>query len=175
MILIEQDGRRQLVASLDGYDGATVIADNVSVPQWANVDNIKDDGTADIIAAETYALGKIEADAETASFGEFPKLRRQIAVVLLWHEIQRLKLSNATGNIPADLTERRKQFPTLMALVALSGNTLTQVATAAENRLWDRVRRMALWEAKLMLADDAVRASATAAGKVAAANVTWSE
>lgn len=39
MILIELNGERMLVTSLDGYDGATVIADNIDAPgdeqaQW---------------------------------------------------------------------------------------------------------------------------------------------
>jgi hypothetical protein len=32
MILIEHDGERLLVESLEGYDGATVIAENVPLP-----------------------------------------------------------------------------------------------------------------------------------------------
>jgi hypothetical protein len=88
--------------------------------------------------------------------------------------VQRLKLMQATGNIPADATERAKQLPFLMALVQESGNTLTQVATAIENRLWDRVRRMAIAEARLLLGHDAVRAAATTDEKItAAASIDW--
>lgn len=35
MILIERDGTRQLVASLDGYDGWTVVEANVPAPRIA--------------------------------------------------------------------------------------------------------------------------------------------
>ena len=45
MILIEQDGRRQLVASLDGYDGATVIEEDVPAPPtYVTADDLDDEG-----------------------------------------------------------------------------------------------------------------------------------
>lgn len=174
--LIESpDGtERNLVPSLDGYEGWTVLdpdaPEEIEFKIW--------DGQAlvdDVPAAEAWALDRLERDAEEATGNEVSRLRRQVAITFLWHEVQRLKLANSTGNVPADLTERRKQFPTLMALVALSGKTLTQVATAAENRLWDQVRRMALWEAKLMMAEDNVKIKATVAEKIAASEVSWVE
>lgn len=174
--VIERDGEIERVASLDGCEGCTVVQELADEPPhdffkvidgaWA-----EDPDTA---PAEAWALNKVAAEADGARTGELPQTM-QIAVVLLWHEIQRLKLAQAVNQIPADLTERRKQYPTLMALVALTGNTLAQVATAAENRFWDRMRRMALWTAKEMLARDAVRAAGTTGGKVAAADVSWSE
>jgi hypothetical protein len=46
MILIEQDGRRQLVASLDGYDAATVIKENVAEPPpYVTADDLDDEGS----------------------------------------------------------------------------------------------------------------------------------
>lgn len=129
----------------------------------------------DTVQAQAWALEKIEDDAERATSTQVRRLRRQVAVMELWNEVQRLKLMQATNNIPADLTERAKQLPFIMALVQQSGNTLTQVATAIENRLWDRVRNMAAAEAKLLLGHDNVRAATTVQGKVDAANnIIWS-
>lgn len=150
------------------------------IPEGLDINFVTFDSAArtiapDPVAAERWAVEKIERDAEAASATEIQGLRRRIAISSLWEQIQRLKLAQATGNIPADLTERRKQFPTLMALVVLTGKTLGIVAQEAESRLWERVRRSALIEAKLMLAHNAVRAASGVAEKLAAANVVWED
>jgi hypothetical protein len=124
--------------------------------------------------AEKIALNKIEKDAEDVSLSTFRHFRRQIAVMILWQEIQRLKLSNATGNYTTLTgTDRAKQFPTLSALAQVYGTTVPVVATAAESRLQDQVYKMVMFEAKLMFAQDQIKAAATAEEKIAAANVTW--
>jgi hypothetical protein len=126
--------------------------------------------------AEEKALELVEAAADEAAAGQVARLRRQVAMAKLWDEVQLLKLYQELGRIAAlDAIERRKRFPFLMAIVEQSGNTITQVATAIENRLSSRVWAMALAEAKLLLAHDAVRAAATSDEKIAAAMaVNWS-
>lgn len=126
--------------------------------------------------AELYALEMIEVEADQKTGDAVSRLRRQLSIDRTWNEIQRLKLAQATNNIPADLTDRRKMFPTLMALAALTGNTLAAVATSLESRLWDRVKRMALIEARLLQGHDAVRAATTVEQKIQAAkNADWSD
>ena len=126
--------------------------------------------------AEEWALQKVEEQAEKVNEQTIRKVRRQIAIDRLWNELQRLKLAQATGNIPTDTTERRKMFPTLMALSLLKGRTLNSVATAVEARLWDRVRKTALYEAKLLIAHDNIKAATTIDDKIAASqNITWDE
>lgn len=177
-VIQNAQGEQQRVTSLDGYD----------MEEWEHVETIDEEPPHDFhrlidgvwqedpAMAEAKALAIVEAECDDAVCSDIKRARRQIAIALLWEEIQRLKLANMVpGAIPADLTARRKMFPTLMAVVALSGNTLAQVATALENRLWDRVRRASLWEAKLMLGHDAVRAAISATDKLAAAKITWTE
>ena len=132
--------------------------------------------TLDLALAEQVALEKVENDAEAVTKETVNRFRRLAAINRSWGEVQLLKLANATGNIPTDLVERRKMFPTLMALVNETGNSLATVATAVENRLWDRVRQNAIWEAKLIVGHDTVRAATTVEEKLAAAdNIVWSE
>lgn len=175
MFLILHEGRQQLVSSLEGYDGAQVIAqDVVEPPEFISAEELDQTGAAPLAKVEEWALNRIESDAESASLGQVQRLRRQVAISFLWQEVQRLKLMQATNNIPADPLERAKQLPFLSALVQQSGNTLSQVATAIENRLWDRVRRMAVAEAKLILGHDAVRSASTVQDKMTAAtSIDW--
>jgi hypothetical protein len=119
--------------------------------------------------AEAWALEKIEEEIEKANGDIVRRLRRQIAIDRLWQEVQRLKLHTATNTVPATTLEKAMHFPTLMALVELTGNTLGQVATATENRLWDRVREAARLEAKLLVGHDNVRAATTIDEKVVVA------
>lgn len=131
----------------------------------------------DDAGVETWALDKLEKDADDMALHEMRGLRRQVATAMLWNEVQRLKQSVDTGTFNTlSALEKAKRFPTLSALVQLSGNGISAVATAVENRLWNRVRRMALAEAKMLLARDAVRAAATRESKLAAADaVLWTE
>jgi hypothetical protein len=171
MILIENPSgtERQLVQSLEGYPDWTVV--QADVPDTERDKRIAEYKTP--LEAELSLIQKMDAEIEVKIGEQVPPLRRQLAIDRTWGEIQRLKLANATGNVPTDLVARRKMFPTLMAVVFLSGNTLTQVATALENRLWSRVRKTSLIEAKLLLAHDSIRTASTVAGKVDATNIDW--
>ncbi len=163
------------VSSLDGWDSADW--DNVTLTHEPTDTELQIAAVADDpIAAEVRALEIIEGGANREADNTISHLRRQIAIDRAWNEIQRLKLAQATGNIPTDLTERRKMFPTLMALVVLSGNTLAAVSTAMEMRLWERVKRMAVIEARLLRGHDAVRSATTPEAKIQAAkNSDWSD
>lgn len=126
------------------------------------------------IGAEQTALAKVEAEAEQSS--PISRQHRAGVILSLWDELQRLKLANlVTGGVPSTVEERRKAFPGLMALVALSGKNLPTVAAEVELRLWDRVRKLHLDHAKLMLAHDEIRAATTAEAKLAASQVNWAE
>ena len=173
--VIKEGDEIQKVNSLDGHEDAQLIETLNDDPphEFFKVEN--DQWVPDEAAAEAGALDAIERAYEAATEVDVKKVRKQIGIALLWQEVQRLKLAGSTNTVPATVEERRKMFPTLMAIVTLSGNTLNQVAIAIENRLWDRVRRMALWEAKSLLAEDAVRAAQTVEDKLAAAEVTWTE
>lgn len=183
MMLIEHpDGRREIVnAPIEnggpaGYPGATIINADVA-PHPHHLALIQGDGTwaIPVDVAERWARERIEDDAEEMTLAQFRRIRRQMATVLLWNEVQRLKL--ATGNFTnLSLAEKARQFPTLAALAQQSGSTIPASAAAVESRLWDRVRRMALAEAKLLLAHDSVRNAATPEAKIAAAEaVEWKE
>ena len=171
--LIELEGERQCVTSLDGYDDWTVVGQSELEDP---IDALIELEAIPVNDVEAMAIAAIDSAAEETSEQIITQFRRQCMILNLWEELQRLKLANAiTGYMAGiDINERRKQFPGLMALVALSGNTITQVAAAVDNRLWERVRTIHLAHAKLMLAHDAVKAATTAAAKKAAADaVDW--
>jgi hypothetical protein len=173
--IVEKDGERIAVESLEGYEGYAIVAQHEGeLPEYHNVENGQI--VEDMVAAEDAALKHIDRQAEQVTLEQVEDYRRQIAISILWQELQRLKIANAANMVPGDIEERRKQYPCLEALVFESGATLQQVAVAVEARLWDRVRNMALIEARLLLAHDAVREADTAQAKLdVARNVNWSE
>lgn len=171
--LVEKDGERQLVQSLDGYD------------DWTQVDEVDDDDPVSALVAVaaltaddagTMAEHRVTTEAEAIAAATSGDMRRQSVILSLWDELQRLKLASLVANgVPSALEERRKAFPGLMALVALSGRSLTTVATEVDARLWERVRQLHLAHAKLMLAHDAIRTATTAEAKLAASDVDWTQ
>lgn len=176
MILIEFNGERQLVESLEGYEGATIIAENVPAEGTSPLDEIQDDGSWGIplSKAEAFALDKIDQDADEVSLAQLKNARRQMLVMILWQEVQRLKLANAVNKVPTDALERAKQFPMTTAIAEVYEVTLAQAATAIENRFWDRIKRLVMAEAKTQKAREAVQAATSAEEKIAAAEaVDW--
>lgn len=161
-------------ASPPGYDLALFSIEEVVEPDARTLQ--RETFRGDPAAAEAWALAQVEDDADQASAGDVGHIRRQVAITAIWHEVQLLKLAQATGNLPADAASRRKMLPTLMALVALTGNSLAQVSASMEARFWDRVRRVAIWEAKALLARDSVRAAQGVDAKMAAVEaVNWTQ
>lgn len=126
--------------------------------------------------AEQLALDKVEESADKKWSEQAGRFRMQIAIASAWREVQMLKLAQATNTIPTDLVERQKQYPLLMSMVSLSGDSLSTVAVQVENRLWNRVKSMSLAQAKMMLGRDAVRSASTAEEKINAAfSINWND
>ncbi len=124
--------------------------------------------------AEAIALERVEADAEKNTGDTVRRLRRQIAVDRLWQEIQLHKIAVFVNAVPTTILGRRKMFPTLSVIAALKSETIETVAPIMEARLWERVKRMTVIEARLYQAHDSVREATTAEGKIAAAeNASW--
>jgi hypothetical protein len=168
--LTNPTGEVQIVGSLDGYDPAVWTAVEIPAPTEQDVATT----ALTLQQTEAWALDQVEARAEAFAMSSVMRVRREIAILNLWREIQALKLAQAVNQVPTDATERGKRWPMLMALVQLTGNGLAAVSTAAENRLSDRVKRIAVLEAKMMLARDAIRAATTKQDKIAALNaVDW--
>lgn len=127
----------------------------------------------DDAGTEAWALEKIEEDAEVKTGTQVKRLRRHIGMVMLWQEVQLLKMSTDFSTLTT--LQKAQRFPTLAALAQETGNSILTVATAVENRLWDRIRKMAVTQAKLLVARDAIRSAATKDDKIAAANVNLDE
>jgi hypothetical protein len=128
-----------------------------------------------LTTADKVARAKLDKDAQEVSIKTFRDFRGQVAVMMLWTEVQRLKLSNSTGNFAGlSALEKGKQFPTLWALSETYGTTIPNVATAVETRLFEQVKSLVLLEAKLLYAQDQIAAATTPEAKLAAAeNVVW--
>lgn len=135
-----------------------------TVRLWPRAPTEQDTATAhlDFTGVEQYALKLIDSKADSFILREGEPLGQQIALVLLWGELQRLKLANSTGNF-VNLTplEKAKQFPTLTALAKESNNSITNSARAIEDKLWDKIQKIATAQAKLLLARDAIKSAQT--------------
>lgn len=79
MILIEHLGRRLLVESADGYDGATVLAANVTAPPpFVTAGDLLDDGSVplDMLKAEKWEHVKALRDQHKAAGVTVPNVGR---------------------------------------------------------------------------------------------------
>lgn len=119
---------------------------------------------------EALALADADRQAEDAHATLFSEARRE-SVDRLWSEIQRFHVQTATGTVPPAQAERRRQFPTLEALVTLSGRTIEATVADMEARLWDQVRESAVIDAQRILARDSIKTARSRAAKMAAANL----
>jgi hypothetical protein len=122
--------------------------------------------------AEKVAFQRLERAAQEVSLKTFDNFRRQIAVMILWTEVQRLKAGAAAFSSLSGL-EQARQYPTLWALSQVYSSTIPAVATAAEARLQPAVQEMVMYEAKLMFAEDQIKAATTVEAKLAAAEIQW--
>lgn len=162
-------------AKPEGYAQEEWLLEPMAAPA-TEADSVTGGMQGDAAAAEQWARERVEEGADHATAADIQRHRRQLAIMALWTEIQRLKLVQATNNLPATAEERARQFPILMALVEATGIGLGLVAQSMETRLWPRVRRMARWEAKVLKGHDDIRAATTAEAKIAAAlNILWTE
>lgn len=126
----------------------------------------------DVAEAERQALAKIDVGQERAELST-ARLARIVATFSTWYEVQDFRSLSTEAVTGLTAVQRRERWPMLSALVSESGATLPQVVSAAETELRPRVRRIALFEARAVLARRAVRTATDAATKIAAADVAW--
>lgn len=73
MILIEDEGRRQLVATLDGHEEATIIAENISPPpHYVSADDLLADGSVPIPLIQEFMWSRAKAIREEKETGIAP-------------------------------------------------------------------------------------------------------
>lgn len=129
--------------------------------------------TPDLVAANIIAKAEIENAAETQCRKKM-RLARQVLAMHIWGEVQMLKLIPDWATLTAE--ERARRVPFLAALAQKKGVVITTVATAIENRYWDRLWKMAQNHAELVDGHDAVQSATTPEAKIAAAAaVIWTE
>jgi len=146
--------------------------------EWTGEPTERDSATIELdeIGAEEWTLDQLEKIANKKTLEDVKCRRRQLAMMEAWREVQDLKLCQQLSAIPPDATDKVKRWPILMALAQETGNTLAVIATAVENRLWDRVRRFSLREAKMLTARDDVRSLVTKDEKIGVIDsVSWDD
>ena len=178
--VIPKDGSEPYIATAEddqdappGHDPADyTFEETTSAPDERELLKTK---MADPAAMEQWAVEEAERRADEYAAANLMRLRRAVAMMNLWREIQFLKLANHAGMLTGSTVQERADFcPTLMAVVERTGDPLAQVAAALETRLRLRVRHFARIEAKLMLAHDAIRAAPDADAKLAALDaIDW--
>jgi hypothetical protein len=73
MILIEHEGRRQVVASLDGHDACTVLAEDIPAPPgYCTADDLLDDGTVPVELTQNWLWERAKAIRSEKETGVAP-------------------------------------------------------------------------------------------------------
>jgi hypothetical protein len=170
-----EDERPEAERVLDGYPGYAVTRTlDGLLGDFEYIDRTTGAVVEDLPAAERKALALLDQRQDAVEGAEARSPTRIRSIMFTWYEVQDLKrvAPAAVGAMTA--AERAARWPFLMALVAESGASLTQVATTAETALAPKVAKLARYEARAEMGRRAVQTASTAATKEAAAGaVTW--
>jgi hypothetical protein len=155
-----------------GYSSATYSWSEVAEPTEA--DTIKTAVQFDMGEAQAWARAELDRKVRELVEATVPDIRLRDVLFETWAEVQRLKLAfRIPGAVPVDEEMRKREYPRIMALSILSGTPPLTIVDILEQRYWPRVRDIALADAKLLLAHDAVAAATTPAAMVDVAS-NWS-
>lgn len=115
---------------------------------------------------------QVEQEQEEYDAAQFTQIRRSLATLLVWKELQDFKAHTADFGT---LTEQQlmQRVPFAYALKLESGLDWPQLIAEIEARYWPQIVQIALGEAKAVMAKIAIENATTVEAKVAAANVEW--